>query len=80
MRGSAAGGVDGAHILSPMPYLMATGTITSDQPLAMNILARLNVNGQGISLANIYESVGLKSEKLKERSRTSQKQRSRKKT
>ena len=66
VRGSAAGGIDGAHILSPMPYLMAAGTITSGQPLAMNILARLNVNGQGISLANIYRSVGLKSEKLKE--------------
>ena len=66
VRGSAAGGIDGAHILSPMPYLMTAGTITSDRPLAMNILARLNVNGQGISLANIYESVGLKSEKLKE--------------
>ncbi len=68
VRGSAAGGIDGAHILSPMPYLMAAGTITSGQPLAMNILARLNVNGQGISLANIYKSVsvGLKSEQLKE--------------
>ena len=68
VRGSAAGGIDGAHILSPMPYLMSAGTITSNQPLAMNILARLNVNGQGISLANIYKSVtvGLKSQQLKE--------------
>ena len=66
VRGSAAGGIDGAHILSPMPYLMSTGTITSGQPLAMNILARLNVNGQGISLANIYNRVGLKSEQLRE--------------
>ena len=68
VRGSAVGGIDGAHILSPMPYLMSAGTITSGQPLAMNILARLNVNGQGISLANIYQSVnvGLKSEQLQE--------------
>ena len=69
VRGSAAGGIDGAHILSPMPYLMSAGTITSGQPLAMNILARLNVNGQGISLANIYRTVsfGVKSKVLKEK-------------
>ena len=69
VRGSAAGGIDGAHILSPMPYLMAAGKITSGKPLAMNILARLNVNGQGISLANIYRTVsfGLESETLKEK-------------
>ena len=68
VRGSAAGGIDGAHILSPMPYLMSAGII-SGQPLAMNILARLNVNGQGISLANIYRRVsfGLKSKALKEK-------------
>lgn len=68
VRGSAAGGIDGAHILSPMPYLMSTGAITSGQPLPMNVLARLNVNGQGISLANIYKSftVGLKSGQLQE--------------
>ena len=69
VRGSAAGGIDGAHILSPMPYLMAAGQITSGKPLAMSILARLNVNGQGISLANIYRKVsfGLESEALKEK-------------
>ena len=68
VRGGAAGGIDGAHILSPMPYLMTAGTITGDEPLPMNILARLNVNGQGISLANIYGSldVGLQSDRLKE--------------
>ena len=68
VQGSAAGGIDGAHILSPMPYLMSAGIVPSGEPLAMNILARLNVNGQGISLANIYKSVsvGLTSEKLRE--------------
>ncbi len=68
VRGGAAGGIDGAHILSPMPYLMSAGTITGGEPVAMNILARLNVNGQGISLANIYKKmgVGLESGKLKE--------------
>ena len=69
VRGSAAGGINRAHILSPMPYLMSAGTITSGQPLPMNILARLNVNGQGISLANIYRKVsfGVKSKVLKEK-------------
>ena len=68
VRGGAAGGIDGAHILTPMPYLMAAGAIPSGEPLEMNILARLNVNGQGISLANIYKSlnVGLHSEVLKD--------------
>ena len=68
VRGGAAGGIDGAHILTPMPYLMTTGTITADQPLEMNILARLNVNGQGISLANIYPVLqnGLNSSQLKD--------------
>ena len=68
VRGGAAGGIDGAHILTPMPYLMAAGAITADQPLEMNILARLNVNGQGISLANIYPLLqnGLNSSQLKD--------------
>ena len=68
VKGGAIGGIDGAHILSPMPYLMTTGAITDGIPLEMNILARLNVNGQGISLANIYRSldVGLRSERLKD--------------
>ncbi|MGC1309095.1 MAG: CmpA/NrtA family ABC transporter substrate-binding protein [Phormidesmis sp.] len=68
VRGGAAGGIDGAHILTPMPYLMTTGAITGGEPLEMNILARLNVNGQGISLANIYKSlkVGTKANRLKD--------------
>ncbi len=39
--GGANGGTDGAHILSPMPYLMAQGRITSGGcKLPMYILAR----------------------------------------
>lgn len=50
--GGAAGGIDGAHILTPMPYLMHTGKVTQNsQPVPMAILARLDVNGQGISVA-----------------------------
>ncbi|MEB3166206.1 MAG: CmpA/NrtA family ABC transporter substrate-binding protein [Cyanobacteriota bacterium] len=48
--GSARGGIDGAHILSPMPLLLTAGTITkTKQPLPMVTLARLNLQGQGIS-------------------------------
>lgn len=50
--GSAGGGIDGAHILTPMPYLLTLGTITAgNQPLPMQILCRLNTNGQAISVA-----------------------------
>ncbi len=65
--GSANGGIDGAHILSPMPYLMALGKITK-QPVPMYLLARLNTNGQAISMANSYKDlkIGLDSKALKE--------------
>jgi nitrate/nitrite transport system substrate-binding protein len=55
--GSGGGGIDGAHILSPMPYLMATGAATGGKPLPMNILARLNLNGQAISVGNDLKAV-----------------------
>ncbi len=66
--GSGGGGIDGAHILSPMPYLMALGTITQGKPVPMYILARLNLNGQGISVANTYKDmkVGTDSTPLKD--------------
>ena len=44
--GSGGGGIDGAHILSPMPYLLTTGQATGGKPVPMNILARLNLNGR----------------------------------
>jgi nitrate/nitrite transport system substrate-binding protein len=67
--GSERGGIDGAHILTPMPYLLTAGKITkTKQPLPMYILARLNVNGQGLSLSNEFlaEKVTLKDPKLKQ--------------
>ena len=66
--GSGGGGIDGAHILTPMPYFMSLGTITEGKKVPMYILARLNTNGQGISLANTYKelNVGLDSSPLKE--------------
>ncbi len=65
--GSGGGGIDGAHILSPMPYLMTLGKITK-QPVPMYILARLNTNGQAISVSNTYKDlkVGADSKGLKE--------------
>jgi nitrate/nitrite transport system substrate-binding protein len=65
--GSSGGGIDGAHILSPMPYLMAMGKTKTKQPLPMYILARLNTNGQAISVANSYKDakIQLKGEGLK---------------
>ncbi len=66
--GSDAGGIDGAHILSPMPYLIAEGKITNGKKVPMYILARLNINGQGISIANEFKDlkIALKSDALKE--------------
>ena len=55
--GSGGGGIDGAHILSPMPYLMTTGQATGGTPLSMHILARLNLNGQAISVGNDLKAV-----------------------
>jgi nitrate/nitrite transport system substrate-binding protein len=67
--GSAGGGIDGAHILTPMPYLMTLGTITSGKPVPMNILCRLNINGQAISVSNALRAsgVGLNSSAVKAR-------------
>src|SRR4051812_35564320 len=42
--GAAGGGIDGSHILSPMPYLLTTGQATGGKPTPMSILARLNIN------------------------------------
>ncbi len=66
--GSAKGGIDGAHILTPMPYLMAAGKITQgNEKIPMYILARLNTDGQGISIANEYTDLKFeaKADKLK---------------
>src|SRR6202158_1760810 len=53
--GSEGNGIDGAHILTPMPYLLSSGKVTqNNQPTPMYILARLNLNGQCISVAKEY--------------------------
>ncbi|OWV72378.1 bicarbonate-binding protein [Rhizobium sp. R634] len=58
--GGAANGIDGAHILSPLPYLMQTGKVTqNNKPVPMAILARLNLDSQGISVAKEYAETGV---------------------
>jgi nitrate/nitrite transport system substrate-binding protein len=67
--GAAGNGIDGAHLLTPMPYLMTLGTITqNNQPLPMKILARLNLDGQAISVAQAYADlkVGIDATPLKD--------------
>lgn len=61
--GGAGGGIDGAHILTPMPYQMAAGRITKNNTkVPMSILARLNINGQGISVSGKYADLKVMSD------------------
>src|ERR1700712_3020721 len=56
--GSEGNGIDGAHILTPMPYLISSGKVTQNNvPTPMYILARLNLNGQSISVGNEYKDL-----------------------
>jgi nitrate/nitrite transport system substrate-binding protein len=67
--GSEANGIDGAHILSPMPYLMTAGRITQGgAPMPMYVLARLNLDAQAISVSNEYRNlkIGADAAPLKE--------------
>ncbi len=66
--GSARGGIDGAHILTPMPYLISAGKVTQNNvPTPMYILARLNLNGQCISVGGEYADlkVGIDTKEFK---------------
>ena len=66
--GSKASGIDGAHILTPMPYLISTGATTANNvQVPISILARLNLGGQCISVANEYKElkVGLDNKSFK---------------
>ncbi|MGE4043250.1 MAG: CmpA/NrtA family ABC transporter substrate-binding protein [Acetobacteraceae bacterium] len=59
--GGSGGGIDGAHILTPMPYLIHTGRVVqNNQPLPMAILLRLDVNGQGITVSKALQPLGAK--------------------
>jgi nitrate/nitrite transport system substrate-binding protein len=66
--GSAGNGIDGAHILTPMPYLISTGKVTQNNvPVPMYILARLNLDSQCISVGAEYAAlkVGVDSKPFK---------------
>jgi nitrate/nitrite transport system substrate-binding protein len=61
--GSGAGGIDGAHILTPKPYQITLGTTTAEnKPTPMYILSRLNTNGQAISVAKELMPAGAKTD------------------
>jgi nitrate/nitrite transport system substrate-binding protein len=67
--GSAAGGIDGGHILRPKVHLYSTGKVMqNNQPLPMYTLLNLNEDCQGISVTQAYADtgVGLDSSPLKE--------------
>lgn len=67
--GGGSNGIDGAHILTPMPYLISAGKVTQNSvPVPMSILARLNLDSQGISVAKEYAEtgVGLDASKLRD--------------
>ena len=56
--GSERNGIDGAHILTPMPYLISAGKVTQNNvPTPMYILARLNLDAQAISVSNEYKDL-----------------------
>jgi len=56
--GSEKNGIDGAHILTPMPYLISAGKVTQNNvPTPMYILARLNLDAQAISVSNEYKDL-----------------------
>ncbi len=58
--GSEGNGIDGAHILTPMPYLISAGKVTQNNvPTPMYILARLNLDSQCISVAKEYADLRL---------------------
>jgi nitrate/nitrite transport system substrate-binding protein len=61
--GSGAGGIDGAHILTPKPYQISMGTTTAEnKPVPMYILSRLNTNGQAISVSRELMPAGAKTD------------------
>ena len=66
--GSEGNGIDGAHILTPMPYLISAGKVTQNNvPTPMYIMARLNLDAQCISIAKEYADlkIGTNSSPLK---------------
>ena len=58
--GGGASGIDGAHILTPLPYLMTLGKVTQNGvAVPMSILARLNLDAQAVSVAKEHLGTGV---------------------
>ncbi|MCX7889714.1 MAG: ABC transporter substrate-binding protein [Rhodobacteraceae bacterium] len=58
--GSAAGGIDGGHVLRPKVFLYTLGTVMqNNQPTPMYNLLGLNADCQGISIAQAYADTGV---------------------
>jgi nitrate/nitrite transport system substrate-binding protein len=58
--GSAAGGIDGGHILRPKVHLYATGKVMqNNQTLPMYTLLNLNEDAQAISVSQAYAETGV---------------------
>ena len=58
--GGESAGYDGAHVMTPLSYLIHTGNAGGAAPVPMHILARLNTNGQAISLTKGLLASGAK--------------------
>jgi nitrate/nitrite transport system substrate-binding protein len=57
--GPAGGGIDGAHILTPLPYLMTLGKVAQNGvPAPVSIVARLNLDAQAVSVGKAYAGSG----------------------
>ncbi len=72
--GSEKGGIDGSHLLSPIAYLLTSGKITKgNTPVPMYTLARLNTDGQGISVSNEYADLKLETDSSKLKAKVDEK-------
>ncbi|MBW4680478.1 MAG: ABC transporter substrate-binding protein [Microcoleus vaginatus WJT46-NPBG5] len=57
----AGGGIEAGMVLTPMPYLMALGAVTKgNKKIPMYLPLRLNVDGQGITVADSLKGTGVK--------------------
>ena len=58
MLGSEDNGIDGAHILTPMPYLISAGKVTQNNvPTPMYMLARLNLDARHFGRQGVQGAV-----------------------
>lgn len=72
--GSEKGGIDGSHLLSPIAYLLTSGKITKgNTPVPMYTLARLNTDGQAISISNEYADLKLETDASKLKAKVDEK-------